>query len=194
MDNLQALVNKLPNKPMLLANTSYPFVQAIVSQEALILVLVIIICYITGLIFSEKHRFKREDKQDSEEQEIVSEDQQNEQEFFDVYAENKKLVTFINEKLHSQMKVDWKSVVNKDKWIVYYRWANMLSPNSTDRSNLQLMIAKPSYIARLFRLLSWLVLIPVLLAFAGDILQLNVTLESSAYYLPGCRRGDISDV
>jgi hypothetical protein len=173
MDSLQALVNKLPNKPMLLADTSYPFVQAIVSREALVLVLVIIVCYITGIIFSEKQKFG-------------SKDQQNEQEFIDVYNENKKLVAFIDEELHSQMKVDWTYVVGKNKWIVYYRWANMLSPNSSDKLNLQLMLAKTILhrsLMGVFRLLGWLVLIPVLIAFGGDVLRSNITLSNSAYYL-----------
>ncbi|MNN88011.1 hypothetical protein D3C81_2056400 [compost metagenome] len=34
-----------------------------------------------------------------------------------------------------------------------------------------------------FRLMSWLVLIPVLIAFGGDVLRSNITIANSTYYL-----------
>ncbi|MFC7679828.1 hypothetical protein [Paenibacillus sp. GCM10028914] len=196
IEAIHFLSTLFPTK-MLLSDTSHPFVQAIASREGLVLVLVFIVCYISGVVFSEKHRF--DSKSDHEKNtkamvkgldlnstDAVSSDHYNDLELNDVYMENKALTALIDKELHSQMKVNWDAVNYNNKWIVYYRWANILSPNSSDRLNLQLMLAKiilHRSFTGVFKLLSWYVCILIFLGVLTDVFQLSVTFAKCAYYL-----------
>ncbi|SMF90962.1 hypothetical protein SAMN05661091_5304 [Paenibacillus uliginis N3/975] len=201
MEAIQFLSTLLPVKLLLLADTSQPFIQAIVSHKSLIILLVVIVCYISGLVFSEKHKFDSKDDcetstkaealgSDLDSADANSLDMHKKQKLKDVYNEIKKLVALIDRKLHLQMKVDWETVDYRNKWIVYYRWANILSPNTSDRSNLQLILAKTILYRSLrvvFRLLGWYVCTLTLLGTVTFVFSSSLNLVQCILYVVfGC--------
>ncbi|OPA80573.1 hypothetical protein BVG16_07585 [Paenibacillus selenitireducens] len=201
IEAIQILSTLLPVKLLLLADTSHPFVQVIASREGLIILLVVIVCYISGLVFSEKYTFDSKDDcetntkagvldSDLDLPDANSLNTYKHLELKDVYKENKKLVALIDGKLYLQMKVDWEKVDYKKKWIVYYRWANILSHTTSDRSNLQLMLAKTILYRSLrgvFRLLGWYVCILILLVTATFAFSSSFNLvQCILYVVCGC--------
>lgn len=155
---LNVIYRWFPLHTALITHPSYPLIKVIVQQKGLLLLMFIVGCYIIGLLLSLFAEQYLKDKN-----EIVK-----------VYDENKELQADVEKKLSVLCKVDWTKVKDCNKWIVFYRWANIVAMSKEEKSSLQLLLSKTIFCRSLSFALKLLSIYTVILIVYSIVVLLNV--------------------
>lgn len=129
-----------PFHTVLLTNPGYPLVKAVMGEKSIIILVVIIGCYVVGLFLSDFSRRLLNRGPDSNDQDSI-------------YPENDQIKVEVEEHFASKLKIDLNGMKKRNKWITFYRWANLLSAKAEEKSSLSILLAKVTLYRSLFLVL-----------------------------------------
>ncbi len=155
-----------PFHTVLLTNPGYPLVKSVMGEKTIIILMVIIGCYIVGLLLNTFSAWciKRLERRNRNSSAV------DEQEEF--YKENEQIKLEVESYLSSSLKVDWNKIDKRNKWITFYRWANLLSTQAEEKSVLNILLSKTILYRSLFLALMITGFYTICLAVASVILHL----------------------
>lgn len=128
-EGMNDLLEVLPLESSFLMNADHVFVRAVIEQKVILVLMLIISCYLLGLILSGlSHQYFKQQKE--EDNKII------------VYNENIKLLEKVELRLSESCHIDWSLVKQGTKWITVYRLANLFSGSREEKSSIQLLLSK----------------------------------------------------
>lgn len=128
----------IPFHSVLIENPNYLLIKSFLKQKTLIILSFIIICYISGMILNNISTKLIKILNKIAKIRAINSKYEDEM----VYKENKNIEQLVKHKLEQNYRVAWNEVENKNKWIVFYRWACNKTNSKEEISSILILISK----------------------------------------------------
>ncbi|WP_458125860.1 hypothetical protein [Paenibacillus sp. Z3-2] len=129
IEMFNVLYEWMPFRYVLLSRPEYPVIKAVMSQKSLLFLMVIIVCYTTGMLLTSLSAKSVKKKKLRSDMEMV-------------FKENKKLQYKVEAMLRNEQKIQLQHKDLRNRWIIFYRWANIKSQNKEHKSSLMILLSK----------------------------------------------------
>ncbi|WP_128100925.1 hypothetical protein [Paenibacillus sp. DCT19] len=159
----------MPFHYVLLSRPEYPGIKAVISQKGLMILMLIMVCYITGLLLTSVSAKLVRKKKLRGDMEMV-------------FKENKKLQYKVEAKLRAEQQIKLQHKDLRNRWIIFYRWANIKSQSREEKSSLMILLSKVILNRSLFYVFKILALYTAFLLILSALIQFFYFRNSELIY------------